>query len=109
MHDVLAHLVLALVAQGDADAGVQKGCLAHALEEHFVVILGGLKDLGVGLEADGRAALVGAGHRVDLFHGLAALKAHHVLFLAVAHGRLHPQGQGVDDRRAHAVQAADTL
>ena len=85
VQDVLGRLVLALVAQGNADARVQKGRLAQALEQDVVVIPGGLENLRVGLEADRRAALGRAGDGMDFFDRLSARKAHDVLVLAVAH------------------------
>ena len=109
MHDVLAHFLVALVAQGDLDARVQERLIAQALFKHVVFKFGGFEDLGVGLETDSRAGLAFKRHRFHLLDRHAALKAHSVLFVTVAYLGFHPHGQGVYDRRTDAVQAAGNL
>ena len=71
-----------------------------------------VEDRGVGPEADGGAGAAPRGLADDLELGLdlAALGEVHAVALAVAVDLdLEPLGQGVDDRHAHAVEAAGDL
>ena len=100
----------ALVRQGDADTGVQEGLLPQALEQRFIAVERGfLEHLRVGLEGDCRS---GRSRRADFFQlavRLAALEALLVLGSVAAHADSQPLGQGVDNRRADAVQTAGHL
>ncbi len=99
-------LVVALVDDGDAAAGVQEGQLAqavgHGVERKYALA----EDLGIGLEVDHGAVVLGGPYGLDVGLGLAAL----VLLppdLAVAvYQDFHPLGQRVHYGNAHAVQAA---
>ena len=106
----LAHgLLAAQVGDRDAQAGVQKRLLAHTHVQRLIVIDRVLEHNRVGLEAHGRAGVVGL---ADDGHGLRRLAAGelHLIDLPVfVHVHFQPLGQGVDDRCADAVQAAGDL
>src|SRR4029079_1163257 len=70
--EFLALLVFALVDEDDAKTLRQERGLAQALKQRFRVPLGLLEDLGVGLEADRRAGVLGRPDRLHLRGGLAA-------------------------------------
>ena len=109
VHDLLDGLVIALVAQRDLEARVEECLLTQPLFEHIVFVDRGFEDLRVGMEADGRAGFALA-RRIAHFDGRnAALKAHIVLGMAVAHLGFQPVGQRVYNGRADAVQTAGYL
>ena len=102
-------LVVALVDQLDAHAGVQEGQLAQPLGQHVVVELDVREDRGARLEADDGAALVRGADRRQRRLGLAQ-PVFLLVELAVATDRQEQVlGQGVDDRDADAMQAAGDL
>ncbi len=108
---VLEHvgLVLPLIDQIDADAGVQERQLPQALGENLVVELDVRENLPAGPEAKRRAALLGVPHR-----GHGGLRLTQMVFLTVdlaiaADGEQKVVRQGVDHRDADAMQAARDL
>ena len=103
-------LLRPLVDEVDGDAGVEEGQFAQAVGEDLVFELArDPEDLGVGLEGDLRAGLLGLADHRHLLRGFA-LRAAHVVDLAVAaHLGLEPFGDGVHAFRADAVQAARHL
>ena len=100
---------LALVADVDGEAGVQKGLLAHAGVQHVVVVDDLVEHLGVGLEAHGGAVAVGLAEHMDGLDDLAAGELHAVALSLLVDLDLEPLAQRVDDRSADAVQAAGDL
>ena len=102
-------LVAPLVGQADPHALVEEGQLAEPLLQRVVVEVDLGEDLGVGQEADLRAGGLGRPEGADRALGLALL----VLLLpdlaVAADLGLQPLREGVDDRDAHAVQAAGDL
>ena len=108
--EVLLHrLGPPLVAQDDVDPRVEERLLAQPAQQGVVVVEDLLKDLRVGPEGDLGALLVGVAGDCERRALLATLEPLVVAVLAVAHLDLEPLGQGVDDRGAHAVQAARHL
>ena len=105
LEHVLARLLPAPVAQGDADSLVEKRQLAQPVGQHVERVLGGLEDAGIRQERGHRAAHVGgAGHRHRAVRRPAAIG------LAVdppllVHLHPAPLGQRVDHRDADPVQA----
>ena len=107
--ELLAVLALALVDEDDPQALGQERGLAEALGEPFRVPLGLLEDLGVGLEADRRAGLLGRPDRLHLRRRLAAGELLHVGLPVALDSGDQPLGERVDDRDADAVEAAGDL
>ena len=100
----------ALVRDGDAQSRVQKRLLAHALVQDLIVVFQRLEHLGIGLEAHGRAGAVGLADDGDVLRDIAAGELHLMDLPVLVHLDLEPFGEGVvDDRGAHAVQAAGDL
>ena len=107
----------ALIAQGDADALVQKGHLAQAHLEGVKVEIASLKDAGfrglagldVGPEAHGGAGALGLADDLEVVKHLAALVFLLVDLAVLIDVDLQVLRQGVDHGRAHAVQAAGDL
>ena len=99
----------AFVADGNLQPRVQKRLLAHSRMQRLVVILRGVEHLGVGLEGDLRAVLVGRADNSHFLRDIAARELH-LVDLAVAEDvDNEPLGKGIDNRRAHAVQSAGDL
>ena len=99
-------LVLALVDQLDAHAGVQERQFAQPVGQRVVHELDVGKDLGGGLEADGGPPLLCRTHFGERCHRLSE-----PVFLAVelavpGDRQLQDVGQRVDHRDADAMQAA---
>ena len=106
----LAHgLFAAPVGDGDAQSGVQKRLLAHAHVQRLIVVDRVLEHDGIGLEAHGRAGVVGLADDGHGLRRLAAGKLHLIDLPVFVHVHFQPLGQGVDDRCADAVQAAGDL
>ena len=109
---VVAVLVgLALVAEDDTHTRVEEGLLTKSTEQGLVLKDRLLEDGGIGLEGHfhtvrtvGRSplALEGAGH-VTPFKPLGVMLTVHRIV------QLQPLGQGIDHRRAHAVETARDL
>ena len=96
----------ALVRNGDVKAGVQEGLLAHSCTQRLVVVLRGVEHLGVRLEGDLCAVLVGRADNLHFLRDAAARELHLVDFPVAVHVDNQPFGKRVDDRRAHAVKTA---
>ena len=106
----LDHAVLgALVDQRQPQAAREERHLALARLEHLEVDLGRLEDVGVGLERDRRAVLVGRLALDELGRRLAAREALRPDEAVAPHLDREPLGERVDDRDADAVQAAGDL
>ena len=99
----------ALVLNGDVQSGVQKRLLAHTGMQRFVVVLQRVEHLAVGLEGDLRAVPVRGADDAHLLRDVAAGEFHLIDLAVLADLDLEPLGQGVDDRRADAVQTAGDL
>ena len=99
----------ALIFDRDAKAGVQESLLAHARVERLVGVFKVFEHLGVGLERNGRARVVGRADDGHLLRDLAAGEFHLVDVAVLVHLHRQPLGKGVDDARAHAVQTAGDL
>ena len=111
---LIAHVVLLLPAGAqvhglDAQSGVEEGLLPHAGVEGVVVVLQGVEHLRVGLEGDGGAGVVGLAHHGHLLGDLAPGELHLIDLPVLVDLDLQPLAQGVDHRRAHAVEAAGHL
>ena len=110
LEDLLDDGVDALVAEDDLEALVEERHLAQALEERLGAELELLHDRAVGPERDARAVLVGVADALEAADRLAAVDERHPVDAAVAPDlHLEPAGEGVDDRDAHAVEAARDL
>jgi hypothetical protein len=109
---LVAELVLlsaALVADVDAQPGVQERQLAQALGEHVELVFGLREDRRVGQERDARAGLVGGAdlrERLDRLAAAIGLAPHRP---AAPDLELELLGQRVHHRHADAVQAARDL
>ena len=99
----------ALILDRDAKARVQKCLLAHAGVQRFVGVFELFKHLGVGLERDGRARVVGRADDGHLLRDLAAGEFHLVDVAVFVHLHRQPFRQRVDNARADAVQTAGNL
>ena len=108
-HRIAGAVLGAQVRNRDLEAGVQEGLLAHPPVEGLVVVLQGVEHLGVGLEGDGRAGVVAVADHAHFLGDGAAGEFHLVDLALLVDLDLEPLGQGVDDRRADAVQAAGDL
>ena len=107
--EVVRLAVLALVVERDADTGVQEGEFAQAIGQRVEAELDGLEDLGVGLEGDLRAALLGDAGVDQIGERLAALVGLRVDLAVAVDLEIEALGQRVDHRDADAVQAAGDL
>ena len=87
----------ALVCDRDAQTRVQEGLLAHARVQHLIVIDKRVEHLGVGLEGDGRAGVVGRADDPHLLRDMAAGEAHLIDLPVLVHLHHEPLAQGVDD------------
>ena len=96
----------ALILDRDAKARVQKRLLTHAGVQGFVGVFQLLEHLGVGLEGDSRARVVGRADDRHLLRDLAAGEFHLVDAAVFVDLHRQPFGQRVDDARADAVQTA---
>ena len=96
----------ALVRNGDVKAGVQEGLLAHSGMKRLVVVFRGVEHLGVRLEGDLCAMLVGRADNLHFLCDVTAGELHLVDFSVSVHVNDEPLGKRVDDRRAHTVKAA---
>lgn len=90
-------------------AGVQEGLLAHSGMKRLIVVFRGVEHLGVWLEGDLCAVLVGRADNLHFLCDVTAGELHLVDFPVAVHVDNQPFGKGVDDRRAHAVKAAGDL
>ena len=77
--------------------------------EDLVVVLQRVKHLGVGLEGDGGAGVVGVADDLHLLRDVAAGKFHLVNVAVLVHLHLQPLRKGVYNGGAHAVKAAGDL
>ena len=101
--------LLPLILDGDGDAPVEERELAQPIGQGGVVELQDGEDLGIGLEADGRALPFALPSTVELLGGLAPDEAHVVPLPVAVHDDLQPLAQRVDHRDADAVQSAGHL
>ena len=105
-------LIAAHIAECDAQISGQKRRLAQSRAKRIVIVLQRLlEDLRIRLERDGSPGLAGRAG-ANPFHRLCDLAAgeFHLIDTAVlAHLHLQALRQGIDDRRADAVQAARHL
>ena len=110
LHDLLARLDPAFVAQNDAHARIEERKFAQAVLQRGVVVFDGSEDILGRLERDARArALTGIADRLQRRERDTILKAHE-MFLAVApNGQVQPRRQRIHDRHADAVQTAGDL
>ena len=104
-----AHLVAALVGEGDRDAVVEEGELAQAMLQRVKAVGRDGEDLGVGDEVDARARCIGRADLVQLRRGDAARKGDRKDFPITAHLDVHLRGESVDDGDADTVQTARDL
>ena len=113
----LERLGAALVAEDDLHAAVEEGEFAQAVFQRLAVIVRHCEGRGRREEAHR-----GAGIRLAIlalwrgpapnkrrFHAPALDEAHEVLIAFAVDRQVQPVGQCVDDRHAHAVQAAGDL
>ena len=96
----------ALVGNGDVKAGVQEGLLAHSCMQRLVVVLRGVEHLGVRLEGDLCAVLVGRADNLHFLRDAAARELHLVDFPVAVHVDNQPFGKGVDNRRTNTMKTA---
>ena len=103
-------VAVALVAQLNMYAGIEKRLFSQAALKHLVFVNGGfLENFGVSLEAHLGALDVGLADFLQLVDNLAAFIALKINILAVADLDLQPFGERVDDGSADAVQTAGDL
>ena len=107
--EVVGLAVLALVVERDADAGVQEGEFAQALRQRVEAELDRFEDLGVGLEGDLRAALLGDAGVRQIRDRLPAFVGLRVDLAVAVDLEIKALGQRVHHRHADAVQAAGYL
>ena len=106
----LGFLLIALVAELDAQASVQKAQLAQASGQDLEGILGGLENFGVGLEGDlGAGAFAALADHLQLAGGVAVIVGLGVDLAVALDLHLQPLAERVDHAHAHAVQAAGHL
>ena len=108
-HDVLFFLLFPVIGNGNGKTGVQEGLFPHPLVENFVVVNKGVEHLGVRLEGDLRAGVVRLTHDLHFLGDVAPGELHFIDVAVFMHPHPQPLGQGIDHRRAHAVQAAGDL
>ena len=111
---LIAHLLgpllpLALILDGDGQAAVEEGLLAHAVVQDLIVVDRLVEHLGVGLEAHGGTVFLRLADHVDRLEDVAAAEAHLIDLPVLVDLDLQPLGEGVDHGGAHAVQAAGDL
>ena len=99
----------ALVGNGDVKACIQEGLLAHSGMKRLVVVLRGVEHLGVRLEGDLCAVLIGRADDLHFLRNIAARKLHLIDFPVAVHVDDEPFRKGVDDRRTHTVKTAGDL
>ena len=99
----------ALILDRDAKARVQKRLFAHAGVQRFVGVFELFEHLGIGLERNGRARVVGRADDGHLLRDLAAGEFHLVDVAVFVHLHRQPFRQRVDNARADAVQTAGNL
>ena len=95
-----------LVLEGDLQAAVDVGHVLQVGLDQVRVELRGLEDVRVRLEVDGRAVAAERAELFQLARRLAALEGLLPLEAVAADGGDELLRQGIDDRRADAVQAA---
>ena len=74
--------------------------------QRLVVILRGVEHLGVRLEGDLCAVLIGRADNLHFLCDVTAGELHLVDFPVAVHVNDEPFGKGVDNRRTHTVKAA---
>ena len=108
-HGIGRAVLRAAVGDLNAQTGVQEGLLAHAGVERLVVVGEGVEHLGIGLEGDDGAVPVRIADDAHFLRDIAAGELHLIDFALFMDLDREPLGQGVDDGRADAVQAAGDL
>ena len=108
-HGVAASLFGAGVGNGDAKPRIQEGLLPHPLVENFVVVFQGIEHLGVGLEGDLGAGVVGFAHDGHFLGDGPPGEFHFIDTSVFVDPDPEPLAQGVDHAGAHAVEAAGDL
>ena len=99
-----------LVTEVDLETLGEEGHLLETRQQRLGPELGLLEDRPVGPERDRRALLAGAAEALQRRHRPAAVDEGHEEPAAVAVDlQLEPDGEGVDHRHAHAVEAAGDL
>ncbi len=102
-----------LLAPGIGDGNVQSGgqeCLfPHAGMKNLIIIFQRIEHLGIRLEGDFGTGAVGFAHDGHFLSDVAPGKPHLIDVAVFMNPNLQPLGQSVDDRRAHAVEAAGYL
>ena len=99
-----------LVAQHDADAGVEEGEFAQPLLQGLEGVVEIREGLGRGEEAHlGSVEILGLADNLERLDGLAALEAGAVQLAVAPDAQLEPVRERVDDRDADAVQPAGHL
>ena len=99
----------ALVLDGDVDALVEVGQLAHTLQQRVVVVFGSGEDGAVWVEGDAGAGLVGRAHLFDGVERLAFAVFLLVDLPTTVDVDNHVLAEGVDAAHTHAVQTAGHL
>ena len=102
-------LLGALVLHDDGETGVQECLLAHALEEHVIMIDRVVKHLGIGMEAHLRAVFVGLADDLHLLRDVAAGEFHLIDIAVFEYAHFEPVRERVHHARADAVQTAGDL
>ena len=98
------------IDQEQPHARVEEGEFAVAMLELRKVEFGDLEGRGAGEEGDARPLLaVGRADNLERRLGIAVAEAHIMLFAVAPDVEIEPFGERVDDRDAHAVQAARHL
>ena len=108
-HRLFDLFAAAQIAQRDLHPRVQERLLTQARKQRVVIKRQLVEDRPVRLEGDLGSRVVRRSDRVELLYRHAALKTNLVNGAVVMHAHRAPLGKGVDDRRAHAVQAAGDL
>ena len=108
-HGVGRAVLGALIGDRNMQTGIQERLLPHPGMQDLIVIFQRVEHLGVGLKGHAGAVAVGVADDLHFLRDMAAGKFHLIDFAFLVDLDRQPLGQGVDDRRADAVQAAGNL
>ena len=108
-HGMAGAVLGTLVRNGDGESRVQEGFLPHPGVEGLVIVDQGIENLGVRLEGDLGAGVVGAAHHGHFLGNGPPGEFHFIDFPIFMDPNPHPLRQGVDHGGAHAVKAAGDL
>ena len=104
VEESLLLVLLALIGERDLNAGIQEGQLAQAIGQEIEFELGGDREnLGIGLEGDERARVLGFADDLKLARRAALLELHEIDLQVARYLDLEPGRKRVDALGTHAV------